>query len=209
MKCDEKWLDERLMNLLKERQALPLPVVEQMLSDESSRRKMECPLESIRKTIQKALDSWKIDKTIDHMSNDTAKEVNPDPFLPVWHLTMLSPERSQMYRNLRPAGQELIRVLRQANPDSERLGQIPRCVAVEILKERGYDGDSEHIWVEDTMKEYMSDYAGALIWWWGLLTEDEKSEEFKRAEDDIVRRRIEKDEFFSQLDDRPTDEQDE
>jgi hypothetical protein len=209
MKCDEKWLDERLMNLLKERQAVPLPVVERILTEESSRRKMECSLESIKKTIQKALDSWKIDKAIDYLDDDTAKELNQDPFLPVWYLTMLSSERSQMFQNLKPAEQELVRMLRQANTRSEQLGQIPRCVAIEILKERGYDVGLDHIWVADTIKEYMSHYAGVLVWWWGLLTEDEKSEEFKRAEDEMIRRRIVKDESLSRLDDRPTNEEDE
>ena len=208
MKCEEKWLEERLMNLLRKRTRLPLAIVERMLSEESSRAGVNCEMESIRRTIQKALDSWRIDKAIDRLGSDAAHVLHEDSLTPVWHLKVLSQEKSQFYQNLEPVKQEVIRLLREANDSPETLGQIPRCVVVEILRERGYDIDPHGIWVEDTMKEYLRRYGGGQVWWWGLLSEREKTEEFKHEEEEVAHRRVEKDDFLSRLDDEePEDEE--
>lgn len=194
MDCEEM-IRQELLRILNEPVGVagtPLCVVERKLRAYISELSPDCSTDQIHRVIQKGLDEWVIDKTIDELTDTQKIEMDillSDVF--TWHLKILSNEEANAYRNLDSKGQALIRLLREQN-DTKWLGEISRDEATGILADQGFE-DPEHAYAGSNVEEFSTFYKGSSesIWCYGIKKEFEKTEEYQQWQEELAEKAME------------------
>ncbi len=188
MNCDMDRLKKILIESTSDETGIagvPVEVVERRMQDRIEIAGLRCEISQIRNVIQQALDDWEIDKTIDELAYAKLRELN----LPVesgftWHLKILSPEKTEFYKSLRPEAKSLIHLLRLQN-DSLNMGVLPRSEAIRRLEEQGFsEDDVKSIYAKDTIEEFWiswGDNPSSLCF--GLVHEYKKTIEYKQLQE--------------------------
>ncbi|TFG27749.1 hypothetical protein EU528_12305, partial [Candidatus Thorarchaeota archaeon] len=186
-------IDERLWNILIDVlrsdtsvAGIPVSVVEQRVRKQATAEGLAVDNSQIDLMIQRGLDEWLIDKTPDELLEERMRELDI-PFESgfLWHLKILTPEKTEFYKSLKPEAKALIRLLREYN-DSRQMGILPRETAAHKLEEQGFSGDLMHIRVKDTIEEFMTSWGDDLsVWCYGLVPEYKKTEEYKKWHEEM------------------------
>jgi hypothetical protein len=197
MACDKNQLKEILLEVLSDETGIagvPIVVVEQRMREKIMAAGLRCGLSQIRKIIQRALDDWEIDKTTDELDYSKMRELG----LPVqsgftWHLKILSPEKSALYKSLKPEVKALIHLLREQN-DPENLGIMPKDDAIKRLTEQGFsEDDTKRIYAKDIIEDFWISWGDdSSVWCYGLVREYEKTEEYKQWREEMEDQAAEK-----------------
>ncbi|TFG04249.1 hypothetical protein EU538_12565 [Candidatus Thorarchaeota archaeon] len=181
MNCDSEFIEATLIELIEshpEEYGIPLEKAVILLLRFSRDEGKGCTEDDIRNIIEQLLDDWIINKTLDHVSQDDAKEFSITPMRPVWHLKLLSDQESKRYRNLDEREKALIKILREKT-DPEDLGRMRVDEAVELLRQEGLTEDTEHIYVEDVIRTSFDVVQGELIPCYEIVDEFSKTPEWK------------------------------
>ncbi|MFW9888589.1 MAG: hypothetical protein ACFFER_10425 [Candidatus Thorarchaeota archaeon] len=171
---------------------VPLEVVMKRVKELSEAAEIDADEEHIQALIQKGLDEWVFDKTIDELSYQKMKEFGlPEESGFIWHLKVLAPEKAEFYKSLSPEAKALIRLLREQN-DPITMGTMQKEVAIQRLNEQGFSDNLRYIHAEDTIEEFIGGRENnSSIWYYGLVKEYEKTEEFKKWQEEATNRAIE------------------
>jgi hypothetical protein len=203
MDCEEM-IRQELMQILNKPVGIagvPLVVVERDLQNYTSTHSLDCGADQILTAIQRSLDEWVIDKTVDELAERTMKELGiPLTDVFTWHLKILSDEEADEYRKLDPKGQALIRLLREQN-DTKWLGEISRDEATRILAEQGFE-DPEHVYAGPNVEDFSTFYKGSSesIWCYGIKREYEKTEEYQQWQEELAEKATQRELWDIRLD---------
>lgn len=204
MECNEEKLEKLLFEILREETGVagvPVIVVERQLIDRVTHLGLACSIEDIRRAIERALDEWLIDKTIDEIAFQKKSELGlPEESGFTWHLKVLTPEQTERYRTFRPEEQALIRLLRTQN-EPKNLGRMPKEEAIEILKKQGFSQHLDHLGQEDVIEVSGTSINGANVWCYGIVQEWYKTDDYKQSLDELSRKSMEKEIRLMRLDD--------
>ncbi|MHA1287935.1 MAG: hypothetical protein ACTSW8_10475 [Candidatus Thorarchaeota archaeon] len=172
---------------------LPVSVVEKRVQEQAAAEGIDANKSMIDLLIQIGLDEWLIDKTPDELLPKRIEELGiPYESGFVWHLKILTPEKTELYKSLKPEEKALIRLLREQS-DSRRMGILPREIAAQKLEEQGFSGDLMKLYVKDTIDEFMTSWGDDLnVWCYGLVPEYKKTEEYKKWHEETIDRAVEK-----------------
>lgn len=172
---------------------IPVSVVEKRVQEQAAAEGIDVSKSMIDLMIRKGLDEWIIDKTPDELTEKKMRELDI-PFESgfIWHLKILSPEKTEFYKSLKPEAKALIILMREQN-DSRQMGILPREIAAQKLEQLGFTGDLTHIYVKDTIEEFMTSWGNDLnVWCYGLVPEYKKTEEYKQWHEGIIDKAVEK-----------------
>lgn len=192
--------DERLWEILIDtirdetgQAGVPISVVEKRVEEQASAERIDVTKSQIKTMIQRGLDEWIIDKTVDELSDKKMRELGiPFDSGFIWHLKILTAEKTEFYKSLKPEAKALIRLLREQN-DPRRMGIMPREIAAQKLEEQGFTDDLKHIYAEDTIEDFMASWGDDLnVWCYGLVKEYQKTEEFKKWLQEVTDKDAEK-----------------
>jgi hypothetical protein len=172
---------------------VPLEVVERRVIELAAAQGIDVDKSQIEALIQRSLDEWIIDKTVDELSDKKMKEIGiPVDSCFIWHLKVLTAEKTEFYKSLKPEAKALIRLLREQN-DTRNMGIMPRRIAAQKLEEQGFTNDLEHIYVRDTIEDFITSWGDDLdVWCYGLVREFEKTEEYKKWHQEVMDKAAEK-----------------
>lgn len=204
MSCDESKLKEIMLETIRDEigiAGVPILIVERRMKKRIKALKMNCDSNEISGVIQNALDTWEVDKTLDEVSYEMMREMGlPEKSEFIWHLKILSKEKIDFYRSLRPDEQALIRLLREQN-DSEHRGEIPMDLAIKKLTDQGYsEGAVRYSHIEDTIGEFYTSWGDEKsVRTFGLVKEYEKTEEYKQWQEEREQRWMEKEHRYIHL----------
>ena len=141
---------------------VPVSIVEKRVEEMAAAEGLVVDKSNIDLMIKKGLDEWLIDKTPDELFEKKMREFDiPFDSGFIWHLKILTPEKTEFYKALKPEAKALIRLLREQN-DSRQMGILPREIAAQKLEEQGFSGDLTHIYVEDTIETFMTNWGDDL-----------------------------------------------
>ncbi|MHA1959636.1 MAG: hypothetical protein ACW99U_05365 [Candidatus Thorarchaeota archaeon] len=195
MTCDDKVLWEILTEVTVDETGLagvPIDYAVGRVMELTQERRLRCTTDQILALIERKLDTWEIDKTFDELSYEKLRELGlPAESGFIWHIKLLTEEKAEQYRTLRPEEQALIRLLRDQN-EPNRVGEMPRSEAAEKLKALGFTEHLERIWVEDTVDTFGSFYKGEHVWFYGLVPEWKKTSEYKKWQEECSQRAMDK-----------------
>ena len=197
MNCNESKLKEIMLEVIGDETGVagvPVLVVERRMIEKAIADNIDCDIDDIRAIIQKSLDDWEIDKTIDELDFSRMRDLElPEVSGFTWHLKLLSSEKTDFYKSLRPEAKALIRLLRVQN-DPEWLGVISKDEAVKNLSQQGFTVDDlESVYAKDTVEDFMTHWKnGPSVWCYGLVKEYEKTEEYKQWQEEMEEKSIEK-----------------
>ncbi len=172
---------------------VPVSIVEKRVEEKSAAEGITVDKSMIDLMIEKGLDEWLIDKTPDELFEKTMREFDiPFDSGFIWHLKILTPEKTEFYKALKPEAKALIRLLREQN-DSRQMGILPREIAAQKLGEQGFTDDLIHIRVKDTIETFMTNWGDDLsVWCYGLKREYEKTEEYKKWHEEMEKESFER-----------------
>ncbi len=165
---------------------VPISIVETRVEEKAVAEGISVDKSQIDLMIQKGLDEWLIDKTPEELTGKIMREIGI-PFESgfIWHLKILTPEKTKFYKSLKPEAKALIRLLREQN-DPRRMGILPREIAAQKLEQLGFTGDLTNIDVKDTIETFGSSWGDDLhVWCYGLMREYEKTEEYKKWREEM------------------------
>ncbi|MHA2425823.1 MAG: hypothetical protein ACXAEF_13615, partial [Candidatus Thorarchaeota archaeon] len=195
MMSDEMILNEALFDILGKATDLagvPCAVVKREMFDYITQNNLSHSEEDVKRVINKALNDWTINKTIDELSYARLREYGlPEESGFTWHLKIMTPEETEEYRSLRPEEQALIKLLRMQN-ELTNLGRMPKKEAIEILTELGFSNHLEHLGKEDIIEEFGTFIKGVNVWCYGLVQEWYKTDEYKQMQEEADQRYAEK-----------------
>jgi hypothetical protein len=179
MTCDQPRLKDILFKAIGDETGIagvPVQIVTRRMKEQFTSLDMSCDDNDINRVIQRALDAWEIDKTLDEVSDQMMREANqPVGSGFIWHLKVLTKERSEIYKSLKPEAKALIRLLREQNSPGH-CGEIQKDVAIKELTEQGFsEDDLRHISAPDIIEEFYGDGGS-----YELVKEYQKTEEYKQ-----------------------------
>jgi hypothetical protein len=165
---------------------VPISVVEKRVQEQAAVEGIDVDKSQIDALIQSGLDEWIIDKTPEELTDRKMRELGiPFDSGFIWHLKILTPEKTEFYKSLKPEAKALIRLLREQN-DNRRMGIIPREIAAKKLEQLGFIDDLMNISVKDTIETFMTSWEDDLnVWCYGLVREYEKTEEYKKWREEM------------------------
>jgi hypothetical protein len=189
MNCDTEKLREIIIEAAKDETGIagvPIVVAEKRALKKTNAVGMDCNLNQIQDIIQRLLDGWEIDKTIDELNFEELRGLGlPEVEGFTWHLKVLAPEKKEFYQSLTPRVKALIKLLREQN-NPQRLGVMPKEEAVRKLREEGLEGDLEYIHAKNVIEDFATIWDGkSMVWCYGLVKEYEKTKEFKDWQKDM------------------------
>jgi hypothetical protein len=197
MSCDKSKLKEIMFEVISDETGiagLPIPIVERRMQNQITELNLQCEINDIRQIIQRSLDEWEIDKTLDEVSYEMMREMGlAEKSEFIWHLKALSKEKAEFYKSLKPEAKALIRLLREQD-DPEHRGEIPREFAIKKLADQGYSKDAvRYAHVEDTIEDFYTSWGDERsVRTLGLVKEYEKTEEYKQWQEEMTEKSIEK-----------------
>ena len=122
---DGRYLEKVLLDILR-REEDPSGLPYQKVKEELVEKTNASP-QLAEQIIQRALDTWKIEKVLDYP---------PDSLELAWHLRLLTPKEREELQKLSPAKKALLKILWEKN--TPPLGELPVQQALQKLREQGF-----------------------------------------------------------------------
>ena len=197
MICNESKLRKIMFEVINDETGIagvPIQIVERRMQDQITELNLRCRINDIKQVIQRALDDWEIDKTLDEVSYKMMRQIGlPERSEFIWHLKVLSEEKKEFYRSLKAESKALIRLLREQDSPEHR-GEIPRDLAIKKLSEQGFsEDDLKHIYAEDTIEDFYTSWDGkSHVRTYGLVKEYARSEEYKLLQKEMEEKSLER-----------------
>ncbi len=183
---------ESILEMLRESDGKSRPriTVEQALSEQYGRP-------AVRAGVIDLLKEFIIDLVIDYHPRDS--ELSNDR--PTWFLKLLEPQESRYLRELPPVKRRLLEILYEID-DNDFIGEMPVSKVKELLSTEGFDFEQiKWAQIRNRVERVELTYKGKLTPYFRIIPEYEKSEEYKRAEEEQLKRIIERETRDMALDD--------
>ena len=194
MSCDKSKLKEIMFRAISDETGIagvPVQIVVRRMKKQIIALDMSCNDKDVNRTIQRALDAWEIDKTLDEASYEMMRDIGlPERSEFIWHLKILSEEKRAFYKSLKPAAKALIRLLREQD-DPEHRGEILKNLAIRKLTAQGFsETDLKHIRAPDIIEEFYGSPVEAGSY--ELVKEYEKTDEYKQWQEEMEEKSFQK-----------------
>jgi hypothetical protein len=103
MSCDKSKLKEIMFRAISDETGIagvPIQIVLRRMKEQIIALNMSCNDKDVDKVIQRALDAWEIDKTLDEVSYEMMRDIGlPERSEFIWHLKILSEEKRDFWRD--------------------------------------------------------------------------------------------------------------
>lgn len=164
----------------------PLKDVEKELANSLEKRRNSQELSRASETIEYALDSWLVDKTIDYRKNERGFDIGE----PKWFIRSLSQEESDTLKKLPDVKKAVIRILRNSETEYG-VGTMREDELLSSLRESGFNVDYVPK-VKDIVSVFYKSENDHMVAWLYIVPEDERSEEYKQAMHEAAMRAFDK-----------------